>query len=382
MPFYQDIQTNTSEGIRTVDRLLKLREQLKREIPQKDLESNLLLATWNIREFGTPKYGGRRPEALYYIAEIISKFNLVAVQEVRKDLKALKELMKILGSNWEYIVTDVTEGKQGNEERLAFVFDSRKVKFGGLAGEMVLPPMETKDPDTKQTIYTPSKQLVRTPFMCGFKAGWTDFVLTTVHILYGESAADDPNRIEEIRNLATAMASKAKGQYEWSPNLVLLGDFNIFSKTDQTMTAITDAGFIVPQEIQALPGSNAPKNKFYDQIAFMVRENRFETTGKAGVLDFFETVYRKQDEALYESVMGDDYHTDSKGNPRKDKTGYYKTYYRTFQMSDHLPMWVEIKIDHTDAYLRYRAVPPQEDDQVVDAPAKNAAGGKTSKKPS
>ena len=28
-------------------------------------------------------------------------------------------------------------------------------------------------------------------------------------------------------------------------------------------------------------------------------------------------------------------------------------------MSDHLPMWVEIKIDHTDAYLEKRLVPPQ-----------------------
>jgi len=29
---------------------VELREQLKREIPQKDLEANLLLATWNIRK--------------------------------------------------------------------------------------------------------------------------------------------------------------------------------------------------------------------------------------------------------------------------------------------------------------------------------------------
>lgn len=380
MPFYQDIKTNTQQGRRTIERLLKLREQLKREVPQKDLEGNLLLATWNIREFGTSKYGGRREETMYYIAEIVSKFDLVAVQEVRKDLRTLKELMKILGSNWEYIFTDVTEGKPGNEERLAYVFDSRKVKFGGLAGEMVLPALETKDPETKQTIYTPSKQLVRTPFMCGFKAGWTDFVLTTVHILYGKSVADDPNRIEEIRDLANAMALKAKGDYEWSPNIILLGDFNIFSKNDDTMKAITDAGFVVPKEIQALPGSNAPKNKFYDQIAFMVRENRFETTGKAGVFDFFETVYRKEDESVYEPDMGDAYHTNDKGMPRKDKAGYYKTYYRTFQMSDHLPMWVEIKIDHTDSYLKYRSLPPQDDDQAVEAPAKNAVKGRQEKK--
>lgn len=379
MPFYQNIDTSTVQGKRTIERLLILRDQLKREIPQKDLETNLLLATWNIREFGTTKYGGRRQESLYYIAEIISKFDLVAVQEVRKDLQTLKDLMKILGSNWEYIFTDVTEGTQGNEERLAYVFDNRKVRFGGLAGEMVLPPQESRDPDSKQTIYTPSKQLVRTPFMCGFKAGWTDFVLTTVHILYGESVADDPNRIKEIQNLAESMAAKARGKYEWSPNILLLGDFNIFSRDDDTMNAILKAGFVIPKEIQALPGSNAPKNKFYDQIALMVRENRFETSGKAGVFDFFESVYKKEDESIYEKDMGQDYLVNSKGEPRKDKSGYYRTFYRTFQMSDHLPMWVEIKIDHTDSYLNYRSLPPQEEDENVEAPAKSASKTKDKK---
>ncbi|MEO1334510.1 MAG: hypothetical protein AAFV29_02665, partial [Myxococcota bacterium] len=31
-------------------------------------------------------------------------------------------------------------------------------------------------------------------------------------------------------------------------------------------------------------------------------------------------------------------------------TRYYNTW-RTFQMSDHLPMWVEIKVDFTNDYL-------------------------------
>ena len=42
-----------SEKIRVVDRLLTLREQLKKEVPEKTATQTLLLATWNIREFGT-----------------------------------------------------------------------------------------------------------------------------------------------------------------------------------------------------------------------------------------------------------------------------------------------------------------------------------------
>ncbi|MCE7061965.1 hypothetical protein [Dyadobacter sp. CY343] len=40
----------------------------------------------------------------------------------------------------------------------------------------------------------------------------------------------------------------------------------------------------------------------------MVRQDRFETSGQAGVFDFFETVYRKEDESVYEADMGEAYH--------------------------------------------------------------------------
>lgn len=357
MPFYKEIARDTVEGRRTISNLLKLRTALSAQIPPKNTESNLLLATWNIREFGTTKYGGRSLESLYYIAEIIHRFDLVAVQEVRKDLQTFRKLISILGSNYDFIFTDVTEGSGGNEERLCFIFDSRKVKFGGLSGELVLPPLETKDLETGQTIVRPSKQLARTPFMVGFRAGWTNFVLTTVHILYGENKADDPNRLLEIEELAKAIIKKADSRYEWSENFLLLGDFNIFSREDSTMSAIVNAGFTVPAELQTLAGSNVQRNKFYDQIAFRVKPKRFETSGSAGIFDFYDFVYRLEDEQVYVDEMGDAYHTKSDGQPRTDKTAYYKTYWRTYKMSDHLPMWVEIKIDHTDAYLQSRINP-------------------------
>ncbi|MET0242853.1 MAG: endonuclease/exonuclease/phosphatase family protein [Flavitalea sp.] len=360
MPFYQDIKPNTKEGKRTIERLLKLREKLQAEIPIKQLESNLLLASWNIREFDSAAYGPRMKEAMYYIAEIISKFDIIAVQEIREDLAALRKLMSLLGSQWSYIMTDITAGKQGNGERLAFIFDSRKVKFGGLAGEMVLPPFERKDPETGQTIYDPVRQLVRTPYTCGFKAGWTNFQLTTVHILYGNSVANDPERIKEIEAIAASLSKRADGPYEWSNNNVLLGDFNIFKPSDHTYDALLKAGFVIPEELQHLP-SNAIRNKFYDQIAFKVRPNQFDTTGRAGVFDYYQVVYTDADEQIYKEDMEPRYSTTAEGEPRENPSLYYKTYWRTHQMSDHLPMWVEIKIDHTDQYLSTRLIPPQKD---------------------
>ena len=50
--------------------------------------------------------------------------------------------------------------------------------------------------------------------------------------------------------------------------MILLGDFNIFDTSDQTMNAILEAGFTIPEELQGRP-SNAPKTRHYDQIAFI-----------------------------------------------------------------------------------------------------------------
>ena len=231
-----------------------------------------------------------------------------------------------------------------------YSYDSRKVSFGGLAGELVLPPLEGKDANNK-TVYTPVSQIARTPFMCGFQSGWTRFILSTVHILYGKSTANDPQRVAEIRHVAQSLRSRTLDRSAWARDMILLGDFNIFSPQDKTMQALTDAGFIVPPALQNLP-AHAPQTKFYDQIAFRVRDDRFATANKGGVFNYYKTVFRPQDEATYAPLIGERYHTTSTGKPRKNKTAYYLTYWRTHQMSDHLPMWVELKIDYTDDYLK------------------------------
>ena len=55
------------------------------------------------------------------------------MQEVRGNLRALRYLLKLLGEDWGFILTDVTKGSQGNDERLAFLFDTGRVKPSGLA---------------------------------------------------------------------------------------------------------------------------------------------------------------------------------------------------------------------------------------------------------
>jgi hypothetical protein len=72
--------------------LLRLRSALDEEIPAKALDRNLLIATWNVRAFGdlTEKWESAEEDSpkrdlhsLLCIAEIVSRFDVVAVQEPR-----------------------------------------------------------------------------------------------------------------------------------------------------------------------------------------------------------------------------------------------------------------------------------------------------------
>jgi endonuclease/exonuclease/phosphatase family metal-dependent hydrolase len=383
MPYYAGINGNSAAGKQISTGLLRLKDGLDAAgIPPRRVGDNLLLATWNIREFGPSKQGLRDWEPLHYIAEIIDRFDLVAVQEVRGDLLLLERLMRLLGGWWKYLITDVTEGSRGNGERMAFLYDARKLAFGGLAGEIVLPPTKKSAAaaaaDAADAVagddgggavgskYLAADQLARTPYLVGFKGGWFKFTLCTTHVLYGTAEALDPERIQEIRALAKFLAARAKEKHAFARNMILLGDFNIFRPQDVTMTAITEAGFLVPAQLQTLP-SNVARNKHYDQIAFLAPDVQDKLAlSKAGVFNVYEHVYRLEDEALHAKAMGEDYleKKDGKARDAKARTTYYKDW-RTFQMSDHLPMWIELATDFSRPYLEKKragtAPPPPPD---------------------
>ena len=156
-------KNNPETTRRTIDRLRELKLWMARPeanggggVPPKDTDATLLLATWNIRDFGKNKgYGDRTLEPLHYMAQIISGFDLVALQEITDDLSLFKDLMDILGRNWEFIATDVT----GNQERMVFVYDTRKVHFRSIVGEITL--LEDELIRTRQSVPLPADAILR-----------------------------------------------------------------------------------------------------------------------------------------------------------------------------------------------------------------------------
>ncbi|MDJ0334915.1 endonuclease/exonuclease/phosphatase family protein [Salinibacterium sp. G-O1] len=344
----------------------------------------MLLATWNIRDFGADgKFGsqGRLSESFYYLAETIANFDLVALQEVSSKLRDFERLMDILGSGWDYILTDATEGTGGNGERMAFVYNRDKVWFRRTAGEIVLPkgqlivPASAVEVPKNQTAAKQAivpalpagkatdmegQQFARTPFLVSFQSGWFRFNLCTVHIYYGsDSGIELQRRIDEIEALVNFFAkrqdkeSKEVTNLQKAENYILLGDFNVVSPEHETMSALTSRGFTVPKQID---GDNLPnRDHFYDQIAVRVKDNRFKTLD-GGIVDIYENVFTVADMPLYLHLV-----PENKPNARRPKTPIARyEEWRTWQMSDHKPLWVEIQTDFSDAYLQEIGAAPKE----------------------
>jgi endonuclease/exonuclease/phosphatase family metal-dependent hydrolase len=361
---------------RCAQRLLDMRKSLT-SLRQRKRDSALLLATWNIRDFDSNKFGfgPRLPETFYYIAEIISCFDLVALQEVNRDLSALETVMRILGREWDYIVTDATEGAGGNEERMAFVFNREKVWFRKVAGEVVLPdgqliisrkkledeegagPSESAENAARTGFKEVRQQFARTPFLVAFQAGWFKFSLCTVHIYYGKDSGEQlQRRINEIAALVKFFAkrqdreSKEEEKNNRLPeNYILLGDFNVVSPEHETMKALTGQGFEIPK---AIDGAKVRKDgdHFYDQIAVRVKDKRFRVAA-GGMLDLFETVFcdNPDDIAVYKPFMPKK--DPENGRRAADVQALYRKW-RTWQMSDHRPLWIEIETDFSEDYLK------------------------------
>jgi exonuclease III len=376
-----------------IEGLARLRASLLDKIPERKVGKTLLLGTWNIRNFDDNRFGHgpRHPESFFYLAEIISAFDILAVQEICADLAPFERLMDTLGPAYDFIMTDVTLGPGGNRERLAFVFDRNKVRFSGIAGELVLPFDDQISDGTKQ------RQFARTPFSCTFQAGWFRFNFATVHIYFGDDAPNSPQyerRVKEIDAVARFIAKQAKADTERAH--ILVGDFNIEGYKDKTFDALEKHGFEV---FRNKIGSNTDETKFYDQISFMPDRKRVMLANPAsekahGVFNPFISVFRPEDLALFDpelirlterrkaeaqaeiaALTEKLQKPDLSASARKRAEGqrktaekalalqearladvalredYYLEEWRTFQISDHFPLFVELDIDFADEYL-------------------------------
>ncbi len=311
MPWYNDLRPTSDtfkqryglifptmtdpERKRTIQNLLTLREALTADIAPKTTDHNLLIATWNLKEFG--HRAKRLPETYFYIAEILNRFDLIAIQEVKRTLDDLHIVMRLLGRHWSYLVADITEGSDGNSERFSYIYDERRVSPSGLAGEIVL--------WDDLTFGSSVKQLKRTPYITGFKAGWKSFAIINVHLQPGDDTDDTKRRKEEVRLLMAALKEKLDKKRLWTRNLMLMGDFNLYQDDDDIVALIGAEGF---DELDDLAGvvTNVFQTEIYDRSFFC--ENAFFQVASDGpgpdgaVFQMFDHVFTDAQVAGYTAV--------------------------------------------------------------------------------
>ncbi len=352
---YPDKHVYSNKADWIARRLLTLRHDLNHKIVRDRQPNSLIIGSWNIRAFdgGIP----RLDESFHYIAEIIATFDICAVQELREDLRPLRRLMKLLGPNWDYFVTDTSTHEGGNNERMAFIYNVNKVFFRNLIGEIVI----------GSTTLSTGRQIARSPFFAAFQADWFRFTLCSTHIVFGR---DISLRSEEIKAITDILLKRAEKEDQV---FVFLGDMNIDSPEGENMQALLNSGMEVPD----FPAVNMKGNKFYDQIAFTTKGASTRKTRllRHGIFDWRYAVFGPQPDAPldtsdsgsidrptheenlahYEPIVA----WNRQDNPKnKDKTEPYENFsksynmWMTFEMSDHLPIWVELETDYSEDYLK------------------------------
>ena len=298
------------------DELKNLRDHKEaRGIPDKNMD-RLLLGSWNIANLGLQI---RQTDHYKLLAEIVSWFDIVAIQEVNDNLEGLNILESFLPAEYNLVFSD----KGGNNERSAFIYDSEIINQLELVGEIAVAPSEHKHiklPGVTQEF----KGFDRNPFLCSFQWKNTIFILITVHSFSGGEASHDLER-RALEALAIGRYADLRNSSKnaFSKNIIALGDFNIpmTQKGDIVYDALIKRGLKLPEHSTKVY-SNISNDKMYDQIAFLPSIKSKIVTH--GVFDF--------DTAIFPELW------------QNETPVNFRAYLR-YYLSDHRPLWMQLNFD-------------------------------------
>lgn len=300
-----------------IQRLRKYRNTKPgRYIPQKS-NKRLLIATWNIANLGEQK---RRDKDHRILAEIISWFDIIALQEVKDNLSGLRGIQNYLPGSYRTTFSD----KGGNDERMVYLYDANKISQLEKVGEVAVPPKEIKYiklPGIRRKF----KWFDRNPYLAAFSSGAFEFVLVNVHLFFGEDTKmDRERRALEAYAVSRWADLRCKNKNAYVEDIIVLGDFNIpkVEPGDKIYSALRKRGLQRPPHSTQI-ASSISTDAEYDQIMFFSGKTDEEFTGNIGVFDF--------DGAIFKTIW-------------EDKTTTQFNSYVRYYISDHRPLWAEFNI--------------------------------------
>ncbi len=289
----------------------------ERDIPAKR-DDRLLLATWNIANLGAQDRSTADHEL---IAEVVSWFDLVAVQEVNDNLSGVRGVLAQLPPSWRMQFSEAG----GNRERAAFLYDARRVEPLEKTGRLSIPPSELGRISLKGVTET-FRGFDRGPYVSTFRSGRFSVELVNVHLFFGSDSAraDIERRLLETYAVARWCDKRRTSPNAYLRDIVALGDFNLpeLSSDDPIYRTLTSRGLELPAHKSAVGGSSLDGHKHYDQVAFFPGETS-EFTDRVDVFDF--------DNAVFADLFAE--------RPLKQFLGYVR-----YHLSDHRPLWAQFSI--------------------------------------
>ena len=289
-----------------------------RNIPPK-ADNRVLVAAWNIANLGLH----HRTEKDYgLIAEIVSWFDVVAVQETNNDLSGIRGVVAALPAEYRVTFSD----QAGNNERMAFIYDTNRVEVREETGEIAVPPR------WRHVIRVPGSTqkfngFDRNPYLVVFRTRGSgfDFGLVNVHLYFGSESTVAHNR-RFMEALATARWAdlRRKDAAAYATNLIVLGDFNLKKADwgDPVWEMLGKRGLYLVPHSTYVGGSNINDDRPYDQMGFFPGPV-MEAVEESGVFDFDGAVFR----TLWQQRSQADFAT-----------------FVRYHLSDHRPLWVSFSV--------------------------------------
>ena len=368
---------------------------------------SVVLASWNIRKFGSLLNSRNEPsrsDGAWNLIELFcSKCDFIAIQEAQDSLECLFELRERLGEKYRVVVTDIAggvPGKRGTRERLAFIYNSKRIQKTELASdisfersavfrqlydnrekfaeafkqrEKELAEWETenirrqaagKRKKQKPPFVLPDfVQFIRTPQIASFEVLARDnaenyeFAAINAHLLYGDKSKQKAEREMEFKALLAWLIGRSKERNRaYAENMILFGDLNLdFEKVDVRRAAI--AQFISDLNSNQLRGApakvnfpfidqhpsqaevfrtNARQNQTYDQIAIFADDDRLPPSSENS--NAGNGAANDFDYGMFDFVqLFFDTFPNIASMPKRTRYSKFE-----YDVSDHMPIWIRL----------------------------------------
>lgn len=301
-------------------------QKATRLIPGRD-DEHLLLAAWNIANLGAPDQV-REPACFELIAEIISSFDLVAVQEVRDDADAgIRRLRAELPDSWDLVFSETG----GNDERMAFLWDTDVIRRGQLIGKVTFEPDELE-----RAGGAGFRAFSRTPYIGTFHRGKLAMMIVSVHSFFGEpkDPIDMARRLAETKAMAWWCEQAVNDPQAYTPDVLAVGDMNTPSEDDmalaeEMLNELRERGLFAPRYekdgddtvLETQIGTAVRSENHYDQLLFYPKNTEADLVAH-GVFDFDATIFPD----LWQERGRVDFNS-----------------YVVWAISDHRPLWGQFK---------------------------------------